>query len=327
MAPHGPECRRCAGDEKLRPAIDHAERRGEGYAREVDPLASLRRLTDPHSAEFGVVSSLAVGALSLIDPNALTPARRLLYRTGLAGLTAAMTWLGTRGTAATLEGRVGTTVGATGAALGFAEASEALDGRLHHALVDVGVRRPRVVIAAAAAAFTAATFVAERAVSEHLAAQDELDGEDRPLTDEVRSLAAALLARTDDFGAPELRAQLASAQERTFRDDRFASASFAPASFASASFASASFVQFAVADDAPLAVPGTAVFPVTARSATDDGRLFVVSLSVVEGRLSSLEIVEVVDEAGGPGSEPDRWPEAHEVTLHLETPRGPVPLG
>jgi hypothetical protein len=263
-----------------------------------------------------------VGALSLIDPNALTPARRLLYRTGLAGLTAAMTWLGTRGTAATLEGRVGTTVGATGAALGFAEASEALDGRLHHALVDVGVRRPRVVIAAAAAAFTAATFVAERAVSEHLAAQDELDGEDRPLTDEVRSLAAALLARTDDFGAPELRAQLASAQERTFRDDRFASASFA-----SASFASASFVQFAVADDAPLAVPGNAVFPVTARSATDDGRLFVVSLSVVEGRLSSLEIVEVVDEGDGTGSEPPRWPEAHEVTLHVETPRGTVPLG
>lgn len=278
-------------------------------------LPSFRRLADPHSVEFGVASALAIGALSLIDPGPLKPAARAVYRTTIAGVTAAMTWAAARTEFSSVEARVGTTIGATGAAFGLLGASEAVDARMQRGLVRMGVRRPRLVIAATSVAFTAATFLADRAVSEHLAADGDghpFDWEDRQLSDTVRVLTAALLARTDAFGAPELRTQLASARERTFTDERFRSPSF---------------VQFAVADDAPLAVPGNAAFPVTARFATDDGTLYVVTLGIAEGRLSSLEIVEVTEDGAEPTLEAERWPEAHEVTLHVETPHGTVPLG
>jgi hypothetical protein len=270
----------------------------------VDLRDSLRRLGDPHSTEFGVVSSVAVGALSLIDPSALSPARRAAYRTALAAVTGAMTWAAARSEFGSVEARVGTTVG---------EAGEAVDARMQRGLVRLGVRRPRVVIAATSVAFAAATFLADRAWNLHtLPDPDALGWEDRLLPDPVRVLTSALLARTDAFGAPELRAQLETARERTFTNERFQSPSF---------------VQFVVADDAPLAVPGNAAFPVTARFAADDGTLYIVTLAIGDGRLASLEIVEVTDDGEEPTREMGRWPEAHEVTLHVETPRGTVPLG
>lgn len=279
----------------------------------MDLRDSLRRLGDPHSTEFGVVSSVALGALSLIDPSALSPARRAAYRTALAAVAGAMTWATARSEFGSVEARVGTTVGATGAALGLAEAGEAVDARMQRGLVRLGVRRPRVVMAATSVAFAAATFLADRAWSLHtLPDADALGWEDRMLPDPVRVLTSALLARTDAFGAPELRAQLETARERTFTNERFQSASF---------------VQFVVADDAPLAVPGNAAFPVTARFAADDGTLYVVTLAIGDGRLASLEMVEVTDDGEEPTREMGRWPEAHEVTLHVETPRGTVPLG
>jgi hypothetical protein len=279
----------------------------------VDFRDSLRRLGDPHSTEFGVVSSVALGALSLIDPSALTPGRRAAYRTALAAVTGAMTWTAARSEFASVEARIGTTVGATGAALGLAEAGEAVDARMQRGLLRLGVRRPRAVIAATSVAFAAATFLADRAWSLRAVPDpDALGWEDRMLPDPVRVLTSALLARTDAFGAPELRAQLETARERTFTNERFRSPSF---------------VQFAVADDAPLAVPGNAAFPVTARFAAPDGTLYVVTLAIGDGRLASLEMVEVTDDGDEPTSEMDRWPEAHEVTLHVETPLGTVPLG
>lgn len=277
------------------------------------PLPSVRRLADPHSIEFGVASTIVIGAMSLIDPGPLRPGARVLYRASVAGLTAAMTWAAARKELASVEARIGTTIGVTGAALGLLGAGEAIDARMQRGLVRLGVHRPRLVIAATSAAFAAATFLADRAVNELSSVGTEpFDWEDRPLGDTVRVLTAALLARTDSFGAPELRVQLESARERTFTDERLRSPSF---------------VQFIVADDAPLAVPGNAVFPVTARFATDDGTLYVVTLGVADGRLSSLEIVEVTDDGAEPSTESERWPEAHEVTLHLETSHGTVPLG
>ena len=224
-----------------------------------------------------------------------------------------MTWVAARSEFGSVEARVGTAVGATGAALGLAEAGEAVDARMQRGLVRLGVRRPRAVIAAASVAFAAATFLADRAWT--LASTplpDALAWEDRALPDPVRTLTSALLGRTDDFGAPELRAQLETARERAFVDERFRSPSY---------------VQFAVADDAPLAVPGNAAFPVTARFAADDGTLYLVTLSVADGRLATLEMVEVTDGDEEPGHEPERWPDAHDVTLHVETSRGTVPLG
>jgi hypothetical protein len=280
----------------------------------VADLSSFRRLADPHSIEFGVASTVVIGALSLIDPGPLRPGARALYRTTIAGLAAAMTWVTVRHETASVEVRVGTTIGATGATFGLMGAGEAIDARMQRGLQRMGVHRPRLVLAATGAAFAAATFLADRAVAERQAdlGDEPFGWEDRPLSDTVRVLTAALLARTDSFGAPELRSQLATARERTFTDERFRSPSF---------------VQFVVADDAPLAVPGNAAFPVTARVATDDGTLYVVTLGIGEGRLSSLEIVEVTDDGAEPTNEVDRWPEAHEVTLHVETPQGTVPLG
>lgn len=277
--------------------------------------SSVRRLTDPRSVEFGVASSLAIGALSLIDPGPLRPAGRVLYRGAIAGLTAAMTWVTARAELSSIEARVGTTIGATGAAFGLVGPAEHLDARMQRGLLRMGVRRPRIVIAATSAAFTAATFLADRAVAEHAATTDGAGSfawEDRALPDPVRALTAALLARTDAFGAPELRAQLDQARERTFLDERFRSSSY---------------VQFAVPDDAPLAVPGNAAFPVTARFAAGDGTLYVVTLAIGDGRLASLEIVEVAEDGEEPTGEADRWPEADEVTIHVETPQGTVPLG
>lgn len=277
------------------------------------PLPSFRRLADPHSTEFGIATTIAIGGLSLIDPGPLRPGARLLYRASIAGLTAAMTWAAARTEFASAEARVGATVGATGVTIGLLGTGEAVDARMQRGLVRLGVRRPRLVIAATSAAFAAATFLADRAWSLHSTAlPDAFEWEDRALPDPVRMLTAALLRRTDDFGAPALRAQLESAGERTFTDERFQSTSF---------------VQFAVADDAPLAVPGNASFPVTARFATDDGTLYIVTLSVADGRLATLEMVEVTDDGEEPVHDVERWPEADDVTLHVETSSGTVPLG
>lgn len=120
-----------------------------------------------------VLTAATTGLLTLPDPAHRSPARRFALRAVLAGATGAAVWAGT-GTRP--EGRPGTrpravlTTAAAGLVYGSAVLGDRLDGVIHRALVRRGVRRPRVVMAAAATAVALAASVADRHADDHGAA-------------------------------------------------------------------------------------------------------------------------------------------------------------
>lgn len=294
--------------------------------------SALVPLGDANSVTHGVASTAAVAALTLMDPRDLTPGRRLGYRVVVAGLTAWTTWALLRTEAgATLsnDARIGMVVGAAGAALGAADAGEAIDARLHDGLRSVGVDRPRVPLALAAAAISIGSWWLGRRSDGAVAAATAVDVEDEPTEElvdvpgDVRALAERLLGTTDDFGAVELRAQLA--QARAVRWEGPEPEGFWPG------------IGFAVPAGAPLAVPGDANLPVIGRYIALDGRSFDVALGVQDGRLAVLSINEARDwsddervawmEAGHGVHELPGWPSPDELELLVETPEGLRPVG
>ena len=120
----------------------------------------LRSVNDPSSATHALVSTGIVTGLALIEPRALSTGRRLAYRCAVAGLTAWVMWTslrpGDEDDADLLgpAGRVAITTGIAGTALGFAEASEAIDARVHDVISRAGARHPRLWLAAGEAVFS-----------------------------------------------------------------------------------------------------------------------------------------------------------------------------
>ncbi|MBO1900864.1 hypothetical protein J4H92_02740 [Leucobacter weissii] len=314
----------------------------------------LRRVNDPSSVPHGVVSTALVAGLALVEPRRLTTGRRLVYRVGIAAMTAWMVWaslrpksdetvdsagpvpllgpvdpaasFGSLGPADPLGplGRAAVATGAAGAALGIAEAGEALDARLHDGLVRAGARRPRLWLAAGEAALSIAAWWAARrldrvsidteyAFEEPARALVELPGE-------LRDLALHVLSATEDHGAPRLREQLAAARAISFDDGAI----------------EISFAQFDTPTDLPRAVPGNGVFPVIGRFRALDSRTFDIRIFVDEGRLESIHIDEGADwtpeerddwdDAGRDVGELEAWPAPADVELLSETESGYRPL-
>ena len=100
------------------------------------------RFTDPVSPVFGASSAALFDALSLIDPSRLSPARRRVYRAGVAATTA--WWAGvTTDRTALVPANVVAGAAAGSAVLALSDASENLDARIVGRLERAGVRHPR----------------------------------------------------------------------------------------------------------------------------------------------------------------------------------------
>ncbi|MGZ0710595.1 hypothetical protein ACWPKO_19890 (plasmid) [Coraliomargarita sp. W4R53] len=284
----------------------------------------IARLNDSRSVVHGVTAASLMSALTLVEPRRLSVGRRLAYRCAIAALTAWGVWAQLRteddGTFAPAT-RAGITIGAAGAALGIAEAGEAMDGRLSDGLVRAGARRPRMILAAASAVVSLGSWWWGTRQTIDASSGDfdeELIEEFVDVPDEVRALVSHFLAASEEFGAPELRAQLAEARASIYvGEDEDA---FWPG------------IGFSVRADLPLAVPGDATFPVIGRYRALDSRTFDVYLVIAEGRIGTLAISESRDwtpeemeswmDAGRGINELQRWPELSELELLIETPAG-----
>lgn len=289
----------------------------------------LAALTDSRSAAFAAASSGASAALTLVDPRTLSASGRLGYRVLNAALGAGAVWAATGADDDLVPRplRAGLTVGAAGVVLGAAEVGEALDARIHDALRGAGVTRPRAAMAFGVGAVSLASWWADRRTAQGDQEGDverEDDDEDLlvALPHAVRALAEGLLAHTDDFGAPALRAQLAAARAEPYEGP-------VPDGFWPG-------IGFHVPTDLPLAVPGDANFPVIGRYRALSGRTFDVYLTLTDGRLTTLSVGEGRDwspddhiawmAAGRGVFELPGWPSPAELTYLVETPEGLRPV-
>lgn len=285
-----------------------------------------RRLNDPGSVAHGVVSTGLVAGLALIEPRKLTTGRRLAYRGAVAAVTAWTVWASLRpGSSSEADplgpvARAAVTTGAAGATLGVAEVGEAIDARLHDGLARAGARRPRLWLAAAEAAVSAAAWWAGR-LGDRMDV-DDADTWEEPtqfvvdLPEDVRALAALLLSATDECGAPELRAQLDGARLVSYDKGRVETG----------------FAQFDTPEGLPRAVPGDATFPVIGRFRALEDRTFDVRLVIENGRLDSIHIregadwtpaeQEAWDDAGHDITDLGAWPSPEQIDLLVETPAG-----
>lgn len=291
----------------------------------ADPLAAR----GPVAAALPVgLAAVAAGALTLVDPAQLSGWRRGLYRGATAAVTGALTWAVARDDDELdqLPPEVATAIAAAGLALAGAPLAERADAGLRTGLERLGVARPRLVLAGLAVGGTLAGPLSElvaRRYADRLGPDDGAEGFDAPVWEEravdedVRALVDAILARTEDYGALALRAQLARATTTDLprEDDPEAGTS----------------ATFEVPEDVPLAVPAQGVFPVRARYPSAQGEPMLASVHVEGGRLGMV-ISEPVDPDGDDladffdDASPVAWPRPDDVTFWIDTRTGPEPI-
>ncbi|MET1051872.1 MAG: hypothetical protein ABWX65_04455 [Mycetocola sp.] len=280
----------------------------------------LTALTDPRRIEYGVASSVVVGALSLVDPARLSFGGRLAFRGLTAVVTGGLVVIELRRTdslRANPLAQIGIVAGVVGTTFGLSEVSEKIDARMVGLLRRAGVRHPRPVLAAASAAFSLAAFRLEPPVRD-TGADTESDDAAWPrysaVDATVRTLVDRMLSVTDEHGAIELRAHWPTARVEHWSEEDVEGVF-------------SRWLEFSVDDSLPRAVPHEATFPVRARFVSGAGVPVEVLLLVSGGRPRSL-LVDVV--AGTPelerfdGNDPlddvSAWPSADAVTFVLETP-------
>ncbi|WP_297752017.1 hypothetical protein [uncultured Tessaracoccus sp.] len=165
-------------------------------------------------------------------------------------------------------------VATAGVTFGLREPLLAADAWCADTVRSWGAKHPRRWMAAA----TGALSVVALALSSKRAAQLDAFGEPEdaeldpiPLEPRVREIVETMLAQCDGWGADELRAQLATAQQFAFDEDE-------P-------------VTLVVQPDAPRTLVSDYEFPVVGRS-TVDGREVIVRLVIEDGILTLLECVD-----------------------------------
>ncbi|MCM3660154.1 hypothetical protein M3148_03970 [Georgenia satyanarayanai] len=228
-----------------------------------------------------LVTAAATGLLTLPDPARRTPATRFVLRTAVAGTTGAGVWLGTDGEPALdLPGRFAFTAGAVGFVYGAAELGEAVDRALQRRLVRMGVRRPRLTMALAGVGASLAISLLERRAE----AGEEEDAPEgpvlRPLPEPVRELVSAILSHTEDYDSLRLRAQLTGAREEVWGEPEDAPR----------------LVELSVPENAPLAVPHSFTFPVSARFTSARAVPCAARVLVSGGRLAAV-VVDLDEDA------------------------------
>ena len=303
----------------------------------------LRELNNPNSVIHGVVSTAAVTGLALVEPRKLTTGRRLAYRSAIAGLTA---WVMHASLRPVNEddfdivgpvGRAAITTGTAGAVFGIAEVGEKLDARLHDSIKRAGVRHPRLWMATGEGAVSAATWFLGRRFDNggisfedifNEAFEEAMEEEERvapnrtlhEVPENLRAIISAMLEATDEFGAPQLREQLAAASVYHWNG-------------AEPDFNSA---QFHVPNHIPRLVPGNYRFPVIGRFTALGDLTFTIQFFVDDGYLGS---VHIEDSGDWTQEQLDRWeeicedvperdiiPSPDKVELLIETNSGYQPV-
>lgn len=287
---------------------------------------SLAPFADPTRLPHVAAMSLASALLAYPNPATQSTSGRLGLRAGAAALSGFVVWTALRDLQSDFFRRplrAGFTAAGVGAALALAEASDAIDARLHQSLVRRGVKRPRLVLAAASAVFVALSYISPRKDdTAEVKAEEFPDADTVPVPSEVRALVNTLLSATDDWGAPQLRAQLEVAEAIAYSGED--EEAIYPG------------VGFSVPDGLPRAVPGSGNFPIIGRYHPFDGRSADVYLSIQNGRIDALSIgpgddwsldeeIEWMD-AGGSVQDLPGWPAPDALTLMIETPDGLRPL-
>lgn len=274
-------------------------------------MSFLRSLGDSRSLVYGIASTVATAALECVSPRKLTPGKRAWYRLGLGALAAwGMTaeLRGDRSHGLSRGAIAGVTIGAAGATIGLSEVAEGWDGKIEDGLAKAGASRPRLVLAVIALVLGAASWasgvILERR-QKRMVPLDEFVGERTEdqlvaIPDPLRVALDRILGATDDFGAPELRAQLETA--RLYVDDP--DEDVFPA-------------LLDVSDADALAVPHEGTFPIGARFPAPEGEA-ALRIWVSEGVLQAVTIDGEADVA--------EWPDPESLTLFRETPRGPEPV-
>jgi hypothetical protein len=267
----------------------------------------LSQLDDASSPAFGVVSSVAVGVLTLVDPAKLQGAGRTAVRSATAVLTGwSVAASVDHGRPVLVPLRAVAGLAAAGAAFALADKSDRLDARMVQALRSAGLQHPRRWLAAGTTAIMFGSYLLDRALKsepEYVAIED-LERV-RPLAPEVRHLVEGILRAADVPGAAALLSQLDDAQE-LYWDEEFSSTA-----------------QFRVPDEVPRAVPHNQVFPVGGRFTDPNGRPLQLLLQVFDGKIDHLAIDAVdPDDTDDLDDLINRWPDPSEVTFVLDGPDG-----
>ncbi|WP_026552783.1 hypothetical protein [Arthrobacter sp. H20] len=263
-------------------------------------------LSDPASPVFGIISTVIMGALPLIDASKLN----VQQRRAVHGATAVMSglYIGVTVGGKRLPLRVLAGLATAAATLRFADAGDVMDARLEEKLRRAGTRHPRRWMAAGAAAFTFAGFLGDRAAARRgpfMAVPGDEPEQARSLDPRVRGLIEGILDASDIAGARELREQLGAAQEVYWADEFI------------------STVYFKVPADLPRAVPHDQVFPVRAQFVGPEGAPYQVLLQISAGQLDQLaaetsdqETAESVDNFL------KEWPDPSEAVYVLDNADG-----
>lgn len=223
-------------------------------------MDDARRINWPEAALY-----TAAAAITLVEHRRLHGWRRTAYwgavslLTGAGVVTAAGD--GEFGTGT----RAATMAAVTGVTFGLREPFLTLDALVVDKLRRLGVGQPRLLLAGLTlAAGAVAVVLGARRTSPDDEAEFPAPQEIEP---RVRQVVAEMLARTDEWGAPQLREQFAAARQ------------LGPFEHG--------YVEFEVPDDAPEIPVESFTFPIHGRGSVG-GAPVVVSLHVEAGRLSAL---------------------------------------
>lgn len=241
-----------------------------------------------HTRDYSLAREAALYAaaagLTLIEPRSLSGWKKQAYWAAVSLLTGATAVSGIGETGGGAGGYVGASargrfvpdvdfvavnqfLGVAGVTFGLQQPLLKADAWAVDTVRSWGVRRPRLLLAALSL-LAGVVMVAIEARREKHDFADEVP-EVRDLNPRVRQVTAEILARTDDWGAPELRAQFGQAKQ--VGEMRHG------------------FVQFEVPDDVDPLPVDFFVFPVHGRGELD-GVEVTVALHVEMGRLAGLSI-------------------------------------
>lgn len=264
--------------------------------------------TNPTSPSFGISSSVAVGALTLVDPARLHGKARTAVHaaTGaVTGWTVATSVNRDNTVRAPLKAVVG--LAAAGASMALADKSDRLDARMVQALRSAGLRHPRWWLAAGASALMFGSYLLDRATTgagTRFVTLEEA-GTVRPIDPAARKLVEGMLTVADIPGSEVLLAQLERAEELSW-DEEFDTT-----------------LTFQIPDDVPRVVPHDQTYPVHALFEAANGFSFRLRLQTVDGKLDFLAVEAADDDYPDPIYDLiDRWPTPSAVRYVLEGPDG-----
>lgn len=233
-------------------------------------------------ADAGIFAASA--GLTLVEPRSLRGWRKHAYWAAVSLLTGASSVVGVRnsreeegwyayapargsGLPGRAPGDVGQLLGVAGVTFGLREPFLKADAWTVDTIRSWGVKRPRLLLAVLSllAGGLAVAVQAQRPVPGVVVD----DPETHDLDPRVRQVVAEILAKTDEWGASELRAQFGQAKQ--VGEMRYG------------------YVQFEVPDDVEPLPVDSFVFPVHGRGEVD-GVEVTVSLHVEMGRLAALSV-------------------------------------